>query len=251
MTNALQRVFEYEGRQVRTVMIDGEPWFVARDVCEVFGDTHYRRSVGRLDEDEKGVTPLSTPGGTQPITVVNEPGLYTLLFNMQPQKRKSMTDEEYQDRVDGLRRFRRWVTHEVLPSIRQTGSYSLHPVPDMNTSEGRLQILHMAIEAEQRAIAAERTNAILMHVNKTYTATEIAKELGFRSAIALNKDLAERRIQFRQNNTWVLYSDYAARGYTDIKQEVLDNGRVIYHRRWTQLGREFLLDLYNREAKSA
>lgn len=88
-------------------------------------------------------------------------------------------------------------------------------------------------------------NNILMHVNKTYTATEIAKELGFKSAIALNNDLAKKRIQFKQNGTWVLYSDYANKGYVEIKQEVLDNGKVIYHRRWTQLGREFLLKLYN------
>lgn len=60
--------------------------------------------------------------------------------------------------------------------------------------------------------------------------------------------MAKRRIQFKQNNTWVLYSDYANRGYTEIKQEVLDSGKVIYHRRWTQLGREFLLQLYKREA---
>ncbi len=89
-----------------------------------------------------------------------------------------------------------------------------------------------------------------MHVTKTYTATEIAKELGFRSATALNRDLADKRIQYKQNETWVLYSDYASRGYVEIKQEVLDSGKVIYHRRWTQLGREFLLNLYAEEASA-
>jgi len=248
--NQLQRVFDYEGQQIRTVVVDGNPWFVAKDVCDVFGDTHYRRSVGRLDEDEKGVTPLSTPGGVQQITVVNESGLYTLLFNMQPQKKQTMTDEEYEDRVGRLRRFRRWVTHDVLPSIRQYGLYATDDVVNQILADPDfgIQLLTNYKEERDRRLQAERTNAILMHVSKTYTATEIAKELGFRSATALNRDLAERRIQYKQNKTWVLYSDYANRGYTEIKQEVLDNGKVIYHRRWTQLGREFLLNLYSEEA---
>ena len=247
--NQLQRVFDYEGQQIRTVVVDGNPWFVAKDVCDVFGDTHYRRSVGRLDEDEKGVTPLSTPGGVQQITVVNESGLYTLLFNMQPQKKQTMTDEEYEDRVGRLRRFRRWVTHDVLPSIRQYGLYATDDVVNQILADPDfgIQLLTNYKEERDRRLQAERTNAILMHVSKTYTATEIAKELGFRSATALNRDLAERRIQYKQNKTWVLYSDYANRGYTEIKQEVLDNGKVIYHRRWTQLGREFLLNLYSEE----
>lgn len=68
-------LFRYESNEVRVVIRDGEPWFVAKDVCEVFGDTNYRRSVSRLDEDEKGVSPLDTPGGTQSMTVVNEAGM--------------------------------------------------------------------------------------------------------------------------------------------------------------------------------
>ena len=83
-----------------------------------------------------------------------------------------------------------------------------------------------------------------MHVNKTYTTTEIAKELNMRSAIELNRKLAEMGIQFKQNGTWVLYSDYANLGYEEIKQEVLDNGIVVYHRRWTQKGRRFILNLF-------
>lgn len=108
----------------------------------------------------------------------------------------------------------------------------------------RKEILLLALEAEERAEKAERTVAILTHVNKTYTATEIAKELGFKSANELNKHLHDKKIQFKQNDTWVLYSKYANLGYVDIKQEVLDNGKVVYHRRFTQIGREFLLNLF-------
>lgn len=109
----------------------------------------------------------------------------------------------------------------------------------------RKEILLLALEAEERAEKAEKTVHILMHVNKNYTATELAKELGFKSANELNQKLHDLKIQFKQNDTWVLYSKYANLGYVDIKQEVLDSGRVIYHRRFTQLGREFLLKLFN------
>ncbi|MGO4979160.1 phage antirepressor KilAC domain-containing protein [Bacillus paralicheniformis] len=119
----LQKVFNYQDQQVRTVVKDGEPLFVAKDICEVFGDTNYRRSLSRLAEDEKGVSPVNTPGGSQQMTVVNESGLYSLLFNMQPQKKSHMTEEQFQHRVETLKNFRRWITHEVLPTIRKTGGY--------------------------------------------------------------------------------------------------------------------------------
>lgn len=109
----------------------------------------------------------------------------------------------------------------------------------------RKEILLLALEAEERAEKAERTVNILMHVNKTFTATELGKEIGFKSANELNQKLHDLKIQFKQNDTWVLYSKYANLGYVEIKQEVLDNGKVVYHRRFTQLGREFLLKLFN------
>lgn len=87
-----------------------------------------------------------------------------------------------------------------------------------------------------------------MHVNKTYTMTEIAKELGMKSAIQLNKLLSEKKIQYRVNCTWVMYSQYSNLGYEEIKQEVLDSGKVIYHRKITQMGREFILELFSEEA---
>lgn len=96
---------------------------------------------------------------------------------------------------------------------------------------------------------AEKTNAILMHTNKTYTMTEIAKELNMKSAIQLNNLLSEMKIQYKMNGTWVMYSDYSNCGYEIIKQEVLDNGRVIYHRRISQLGRKFILDKVNEYLK--
>lgn len=111
--------------QIRTMRIDGEPWFVGKDVCEAFGDTNYRRSLKRLDEDEKGVSQINTPGGRQNMTIINEPGLYSLLFYMQPQKAKgvSQNNRTIEVRIEQLSRFKRWVTSEVLPSIRKHGVY--------------------------------------------------------------------------------------------------------------------------------
>ena len=100
-TKEMQVFQNEEFGEVRTLTRDGEPWFVAKDVCEAFGDTNYRRSVGRLDDDEKGVSQMYTPGGTQDMTIVNEPGLYSLLFYMQPQ-RANLPDEVITERLEKL-----------------------------------------------------------------------------------------------------------------------------------------------------
>lgn len=120
--NELQ-VFNYNGNEVRTIQKDGEPWWVLKDVCEIFGETNYRRVSGRLDEDEKGVSQINTPGGLQSMTVINEAGLYTTLFAMQPEKARGVTEEYVQQRQEQLKSFRKWVTSEVLPSIRKHGAY--------------------------------------------------------------------------------------------------------------------------------
>ena len=99
--------FDFEGRPVRVVTdSQGEPWFVAADILATIGLD--RKALERLDEDEKGVSSIHTPGGGQEMTTVNEPGLYTLVLGSRKAEAK---------------RFKRWVTHEVLPSIRKMGSY--------------------------------------------------------------------------------------------------------------------------------
>jgi prophage antirepressor-like protein len=109
--------FTYEGRQLRVITDDGGvTWFVAADLCAVLGlpDTH--KAVGRLDDDEKGLSSIPTPGGLQSLTTVNEPGLYSLILG---------------SRKSEARAFKRWVTHEVLPTIRKTGSYATAPAPQL------------------------------------------------------------------------------------------------------------------------
>lgn len=113
--------FGFEGHQVRVVMRDGEPWWVAADVCDILGVGRPQDSVRYLDEDEKGRCLVDTPSGQQEMLVVNEPGLYSLILRSRKPEAKA---------------FKRWVTHEVLPQIRRTGSYSVHGRYGLTTEIG-------------------------------------------------------------------------------------------------------------------
>ena len=101
-------VFDFEDTVVRSLVIDNEPWFVGKDICSCLGITNNRKTLATLDSDEKGVTYCDTLGGRQEMTVINECGVYHLIFR---------------SRKPQAQRFRRWVLHEVLPSIRKTGQY--------------------------------------------------------------------------------------------------------------------------------
>lgn len=115
MTNEIAKVFSSEKfGNVRVVMVDGEPWFVGKDICDALDLTNSRMSINRLDEDEKGISSIDTPGGTQQMRVVNESGLYSLIGS---------------SRKPEARELKRWVNHEVLPSIRKTGSYGKPALP--------------------------------------------------------------------------------------------------------------------------
>lgn len=102
-------VFSFEKSPVRTILVSGAPWFSSADVGKILQLSNIRASVALLDDDEKGVNTIDTPGGKQEISIVSESGLYALIF-------KSRRPE--------AKKFRRWVTSEVLPAIRKTGSYS-------------------------------------------------------------------------------------------------------------------------------
>ncbi len=230
--NEVQIFNNEEFGQVRTLVIDGEAWFVGKDVAEILGYSNTRKALAdHVDEEDKGVTKCDTLGGVQDLTVINESGLYGLILS---------------SKMPNAKKFKHWVTSEVLPAIRKHGIYATDNVIDniLNNPDFGIQLLTKLKEERTARMETERRNAILMHVNKTYTVTEIAKELGLKSAIQLNKILAEKKIQYQVNGTWVMYSKYSNLGYEEIKQEVLDSGRVIYHRRITQLGREFILQLF-------
>lgn len=123
--NDLQIFNNEEFGVIRTITKDNEPWFVGKDVCEAFGDTNYRRSLSNIDDSDKGVSQIETPGGKQNMVIINESGLYSLLFQMQPQKAKGVSQNEsiIDERIEKLHRFKHWVTRDVLPSIRKNGGY--------------------------------------------------------------------------------------------------------------------------------
>jgi prophage antirepressor-like protein len=100
--------FRFDESPVRAVVQDGEPWFVAKDVCDILGIDNPSQAVGRLDDDEKGITNTYTTAGTREMLAVNESGVYSLVFT---------------SRKPEAKRFRKWVTSEVLPEIRKTGGY--------------------------------------------------------------------------------------------------------------------------------
>lgn len=124
MHNMVQ-VFNVDNYTIRTTYKDGEIWWVAKDICAYFGDTNRNRTMQVLDDDEKGYTQIATRGGVQTVAVVNEAGLYSMLFAMQPQKGRGVTPKYIAERVEKLNVFIHWATHEVLPSIRKTGYYVL------------------------------------------------------------------------------------------------------------------------------
>lgn len=161
------------------------------------------------------------------------------IFYRLAMKAKNETAEKFQAKV----------ADEIIPSIRKYGMYATDEVIDkiLDNPDFGIELLTKLKEERAARIEAERKNAILTHVNKTYTMTEIAKELNMKSATELNKFLADRHIQYKINGTWVFYSDYSNMGYEEIKQEVLDSGKVIYHRKITQTGREFIIGLFEKE----
>ena len=143
---------------------------------------------------------------------------------------------------DVAKKFQMWLATEVLPSMRKYGMYATNELLD----NPDLLIAAATKLKEERAarLEAEKQRDKLVHQNKLYTTSEIAKELGLSSATKLNNLLSEKKIQYKQNKTWLLYSKYSELGLVSIKQDVLDNGKIIYDRKWTGKGRDFILNLF-------
>lgn len=137
------QVFDYQGAQVRTVTKEDEPWFVASDVAKILGYRAANDLTRRLDDDEKGTRSVRTPGGIQEMTVISESGLYAAVLG---------------SKVEAAQPFKRWVTREVLPTIRKTGAYSVPTTLDADTvlaigqkmkeQEAQIALLEAQVEAD-------------------------------------------------------------------------------------------------------
>ncbi len=215
--------------EIRTVVIDGEPWFVGRDVCSVFGDKNHIRSLARVDEaDKKKVELTDTLNRKQIATVINESGLYALLFAMQPQKAHNdgVSDEypiEVQERITKLRKFKRWVTAEVLPSIRKTGTYSIQAKPDSYMIEDPIERAKRWIEEKEDYLKLE--NKIKEDEPKVAFADKVADASNLIDIGQMTKLLNDQNIPIGRNRLfeWLRKEKYL-RDNNEPYQKYIDNG---------------------------
>ena len=147
ISNSLQ-LFQNTDWKIRVVMRDGDPWFVAKDVCDCLELGNVSQTCSRLDDDERGIILNDTPSGKQEMLVVSEPGLYSLIGSSKKQEAKA---------------FKRWVNHEVLPSIRKTGGYGIRTVDDMiNDPDTAIRLLTQLkiLRLQNDQLEMERDEAI-------------------------------------------------------------------------------------------
>ena len=227
--------------EIRTVQVEGEPWFVGRDVAGALGYSNPQEAVRtHIDEEDKGVSEIRTPGGIQKMPIINESGLYSLILS---------------SKLPTAKQFKRWVTSEILPTLRKTGGYTMMP-KDYATALRALadeaeknELLALENVQQKQQIAelkpkADYTDEILRNKGLV-TITQIAKDYGM-SGQAMNQVLHEAGIQYKCSGQWLLYSKYQSFGYTHSETIAIthNDGRdsVEMHTKWTQKGRLFLYD---------
>lgn len=233
---------------IRTLTINGEPYFVGRDVAEILGYSNSRKALAdHVDEEDKGVTKCDTLGGTQEMTVINESGLYSLILS---------------SKLPTARRFKRWVTSEVLPTIRRHGVYAVDEVlanPDM-LIEALLQLkaereinqaLKETVAVQNQQIVEMKPKAsyydVVLNCKDLVAISVIAKDYGW-SANRMNQYLHQKGVQYKQGNKiWLLYQKYAEMGYTNTKTHSYPGNdgtmHTAVHTYWTQQGRLFIYEL--------
>lgn len=162
MANDLVK-FEFEGRGVRTVVIKDEPWFVAKDVCDILGLVNSREAVANLEEDELRSVTLTSGGQRREMTALSESGLYALIFK---------------SRKENAKRFRKWVTGEVLPQIRKTGKYEVAPEMPKSLPEA-LRAYADALEREQLLLEDKTELEVRLDEAKEWYSIKRMEKLNF------------------------------------------------------------------------
>lgn len=239
--NELQ-LFNFENNQVRTLLINDEPWFVGKDVAEILGYSKARNAIAtHVDDDDKKGAPIQGDlGGTQEMTVINESGLYALVFG---------------SKLPSAKRFKHWVTSEVLPTLRKTGGYTmpktyLEALKAFTAEVEKNEMLSFENKIKTQQInelkpKADYTDRILKTTD-LMTTTQIAKDYGM-SAKQFNAMLHDYKVQFKQNGQWLLYSKHQSKGYTSSETVEFDRPDgtvgVRLNTKWTQKGRLFLYGL--------
>ncbi len=231
--------------EVRTITRDGEPWFVAADVCRALEIVNHKDAIKRLDDDEKLGVDLTDPHGREQLTnCVNEPGLYTLVLG---------------SRKKEARAFKRWITHEVIPSIRRNGGYiaGQDSLSDDELIARALVVAQNKIRDRDNLIAKQEQiiGELAPHANYCKTIldnhglvsiTQIAKDYGM-SGSKMNRLLSERGIQYKQSKQWLLYSKHHGKGWTHSKTINITRSDgspdIVMETKWTQLGRLAIYEL--------
>lgn len=231
--------------EVRTITRDGEPWFVAADVCSALELTNNRMAVDRLDEDEKDVSSIDTLGGAQSVTIINEPGLYSLVLG---------------SRKPEARAFKRWITHEVIPTIRKTGAYMTPETamkivsnPDflIATANKIKQLQGDVAERDERITELESEKAQMteeldirkkqgvkyfilgsyyeqaIKTGTDITLTETAKEIGCERHELIDLCLRKKYLYRNQSGRLLPYANRTAKGVFTIKEYKYKGGYAL------------------------
>lgn len=234
------QLFSFKGQQVRTVTINGEPCFVAADVTSILGLTNTTVALSRLDDDERSKFNLGRQGEAN---VVNEYGLYELIIA----SRKPEAHE-----------FKRWITHDVLPTIRKHGAY-MTPAKIEEVLTDPDTIIQLATQLKQeregRLIAEQKVNELtpkatyydkVLSDKSLVTITQIAKDYGM-SGRAMNRKLHELKVIYKQGQTWLLYAKYQKTGWTHSETVMVPKKdgteKAVLNTKWTQQGRLGLYEL--------
>ena len=240
--NELQVFNNPEFGDVRTTVIDGEPWFVGKDVADILGYQNGSRDINRhVDEEDRQNYQNGTFESPRGMTIINESGLYSLVLS---------------SKLPTAKKFKRWVTSDVLPAIRKTGGYQVNELTGRELMAKAL-LEAQAVLAEKDTTIAKQTQLIgelkpkadytdrILQSKSLVTITQIAKDYGM-SGAAMNEKLHELGVIYKLGGQWLLYSRYQAKGYTH--SETVDithrdgRGDVRMNTKWTQKGRLFLYE---------
>ena len=237
-------IFKYEEKQVRTKVINNKVYFVGKDVADILGYNEPHKAIDRhVDEDDRMKHPITDNlGRIQETYIINESGLYSLILS---------------SKLDGAKKFKKWVTSEVLPTIRKHGAYMTPEViektltnPDfiigLATELKKAQTRNIFLESEVKILQpkAKYHDEVLNSPN-VVAITQIAKDYGM-SAVKMNKLLNDLGIQYKLRNQWLLVQKYSDKGYVKSKtQEYFDTNGNIHTAMttyWTQRGRLFIYE---------
>ena len=243
MENGVQ-TFNFESSPVRVIEIDNEPWFVGKDVAKVLGYSNPQKALrDHVDEEDSRGERIVTPSGIQTTKVINESGLYSLILS---------------SRLPTAKKFKRWVTSVVLPSIRKHGKFATEKTIDqmLEDPDSMIRVLtEMKEDRAKRRLAEEKAAKlepkakfcdVVLQNPALVNVTVIAKDYGM-SAQAMNKLLENLGVQYNQNKVWFLYAKYQSNGWTQSTTSMVKGKdgaeKAVVHTKWTQKGRLGLYEL--------